>query len=469
MSKTHSIYVCQQCGFQSPRFLGRCPECQAWGSLIEQVEEVQSAKSKTKNEKKGNKATIVNLADLAKQDYERVSTASGEFDRVLGGPARNASASVAGGGPPRRDGRVEAGIVPGSVILVAGDPGIGKSTLLLQLALDLNQSHKTNKSNKINVLYVAGEESARQIKIRAERIKPQASLDILNEVDADVICAVIEREKPNLVIIDSIQTLETEDLTGVAGSVGQVRECAHRLQKTAKRLHLPIFLVGHVTKEGSIAGPKTLEHLVDVVLSLEGDPTSSFRILRSSKNRFGPTDEVGVFEMTEQGMREVKNPSEVFLSHKVNAPGSAVAVTMNGFRPLLVEIQALTTKSLLPVPIRRGLGVDSNRLQLLTAVLQKRLGLPLGNQDIFVNVTGGLKVLEPAADLAVCMAIVSSLKDWIISSKTALIGEVGILGELRSVRRIEQRIKEAKKLGYTNVVSPENAKSLDQAVKKVLK
>lgn len=377
------------------------------------------------------RASIVNLANIQKTDFKRLNTGFEEFNRVLGG-----------------------GVVLGSLVLVAGDPGIGKSTILTQLTLNLD-----------NALYVAGEESAEQIKIRVDRIKPNASLSILNSTDVDQIIETIRDAKPSLAIIDSIQTLETTDLESIAGSVGQVRECAHRLQRIAKDLHIPLFLVGHVTKEGNLAGPKTLEHMVDVVLSLEGDPTSQLRILRSTKNRFGPTDEVGVFEMEDQGMVEVKNPSKLFLDQKVNAPGSAVVATLTGVRPLLVEIQALVTKSNLPMPRRTGSGVDNNRLQLLVAVLQKRLGLSLYDQDIFVNVTGGLRLNEPAVDLGICLAIASSLKDKTIKDKTVLIGEVGLLGELRTVRQLEKRAGEAKKLGFIQIISPEKARSLDQAVK----
>ncbi|MFH0937312.1 MAG: AAA family ATPase [Candidatus Daviesbacteria bacterium] len=498
MAKLSSIYICQQCGFRSFQFLGKCPECGTWGSLVESVEETEKSLNSTQKHKKV--LEIINLSDVKRQDFDRLSTGISEFDRVLGGPASP-------------DGGQGGGIVLGSVVLVSGDPGIGKSTLLTQLAINMNQLASSSGREKplahtsrslgadlapdnannpnsalrstaphflaghdfasqhnssLGTLYVAGEESAQQIKFRVDRIKKDADLSILNETDVDGIVETIEVKKPSLVIVDSIQTMETSDLNGVAGSVGQVRECAHRLQRVAKALHIPIFLVGHITKEGNIAGPKTLEHLVDVVLSVEGDPTSNFRILRVSKNRFGPTDEVGIFQMEEKGMVEVKNPSEVFLSNKVDAPGSAVAITMNGFRPLLIEIQALVTKSLLPIPVRRGSGIDNNRLQLLVAVLSKRLGLLLFNQDIFVNVTGGLKVYEPSADLAICLAIISSLKDKTISSKTALMGEVGLLGELRPVRNAGKRESEAKKLGYTKVISPENIKSLAQAVKLAL-
>lgn len=426
MAKTISVFVCQQCGYKSPQFLGKCPECDSWNTFEEELG--------TRNYELGTRkssAKIINLVDLKNDHFKRLKTGIGEFDMVLGG-----------------------GIVLGSIILIAGDPGIGKSTLLTQIALTLPKT-----------LYVAGEESAQQIKIRAERMKVGATFAVLNEVDVDIICGAITDIKPPLVIIDSIQTLTTNDLTSVAGSVGQVRECAHRLQRLAKENHIPILLVGHVTKDGTVAGPKTLEHLVDVVLNLEGDSQTQFRILRGSKNRFGSIDEVGVFEMQEKGMVEVKNPSKLFLeSRMTNTPGSAVAVTLTGQRPILVEIQALVTKSNLPAPRRTGSGVDNNRLQLLVAVLQKRFGLSLSDQDVFVNVTGGLRVFEPAVDLAICMAIVSSCKDVLIIPKTAFAAEIGLLGELRGVRGLEIRVKEAQKLGFDKVISANNAKTLAQAV-----
>ncbi|MDO8570715.1 MAG: DNA repair protein RadA [Candidatus Daviesbacteria bacterium] len=462
MTKFSSVYICQQCGFKASQFLGKCPECGTWNSLVETVEEssarqLQGRQSSVKRATM-QRATIINLSEIEKQHYPRISTNLEEFDRCLGG-----------------------GIVPGSVVLVSGDPGVGKSTLLLQMALGLNYSVGVGFSDpnvkggktpplQSNVLYIAGEESAQQIKIRADRIDPKASLAILNETDVDIIGEVIRGSKDSkeswgLVIIDSIQTMETMDLSGVAGSVGQVRECSHRLQKLAKSLHIPIFIVGHITKDGSIAGPKTLEHLVDVVLSLEGESTSNFRILRATKNRFGSTDEIGIFEMGEKGMMEVQNPSKIFLEEKVNAPGSAVVATLNGMRPILVEIQALVTKSFLPIPKRVGSGIDNNRLQLLVAVLQSRMKLPVFDKDIFVNVTGGLKVIEPACDLGICMAIISSLKDQEISNKTVLVGEVGLLGEVRGVRGIDKRSAEAKKLGFTKVISSENAKNLTEAIR----
>lgn len=464
MARFTTSYVCQQCGYVSPSYLGRCPNCDNWNTFVEQVEEYQRSKIKKirpsfGGQKSKIKAEIIELSKLQKVHYRRIDTGFEEFNRVLGG-----------------------GIVAGSVVLIAGDPGIGKSTLLTQLALNINNLRldagnfkldKEARSSKIentpfpasNVLYMAGEESAQQIKLRVDRIRQNSNLAVLNEVDVDVIVDAIEQHRPSLVIIDSVQTLETTDLESVAGSVGQVRECAHRLQRIAKNLHIPIFLVGHVTKEGTVAGPKTLEHLVDAVLSLEGEPSSQFRILRSSKNRFGPTDEVGIFELTDIGMAQVKNPSKLFLEQKVDGPGSAVVAEMTGLRPILVEIQALVTKTSLPIPRRTSSGIDNNRLQLLAAVLQKRMGLALYDQDIFVLVTGGLRLTEPAADLGICMAIISSFKDKPITPKTVFIGEVGLLGELRTVRNLDKRIGEARKLGFTNPISPTNARSLASACK----
>lgn len=437
-SRFHSSYICQQCGYHSSSFLGKCPECGTWNSLVETVEESNANSLQSTAEKRKRATKIINLKDVEKEKYTRISTGLIEFDRVLGG-----------------------GIVLGSLVLVSGDPGIGKSTLLTQLALNF----KSLKLLKQGALYIAGEESAHQIKLRADRIKPDCDLNVLNETDVDSIIECIKQHQPSLIIIDSIQTLETLDLNSAAGSISQVRECAHRLQKIAKELHIPIFLVGHITKEGNIAGPKTLEHLVDVVLSLEGDPSSNYRILRSSKNRFGSIDEVGIFEMGESGMKEIENPSKIFLEQRMVAPGSAVSATMGGLRPLLVEVQALVTKSFLPSPRRIGLGVDNNRLQLLVAVLSKRLGLALFDADIFVNVTGGLKVLEPAADLAISLSIISSFKNKQIDPKVCFAGEVGLLGELRPVRFLEKRQKEAKKLGFNKFICSENAKSLQEVLK----
>lgn len=479
MARKSSQFVCQQCGYVSPTFLGKCPECGNWNTMVEQISENQPTTAKGKI-RTISKSEVVNTADIEKKDFARISTTLKEFDRVLGG-----------------------GIVYGAVVLLSGDPGIGKSTLLSQLAINVNQltthiqqltankgsavdsnlsagslqlSTKNKKSDDTadsrkpmadgsTVLYIAGEESAHQIKLRIERINPKASLAILNETDVDAIVEAIHQYKPKLVIVDSIQTLETQDLSSAAGSVSQVRESAHRLQRIAKALHVPMFIVGHVTKEGTVAGPRTLEHLVDVVLNLEGESDNQFRLLRAVKNRFGPTDEVGIFEMEETGLKEITNPSEIFLGEKVSAPGSAVTAILTGLRPMLVEIQALVTKTNSPISRRVGTGVDNNRLQLLVAVLQKRLRLPLWDQDIFVNVTGGMKITEPAADLAICMAIISSFKDTTLDPKSVYIGEVGLLGELRTVRQLEKRVSEAKKLGYTKVVSPQTAKTLSQLSK----
>lgn len=447
MAKASSIYVCQQCGYQSPSLLGKCPECGSWGSLVEQV--LGNTINKDTKHSKSIPRTI-RLVDIEKKNYERISTKMDEFDRVLGG-----------------------GIVLGSVVLVAGDPGIGKSTLLSHLAINANESKESRESKNMtrltqaeidnstgSVLYVAGEESPQQIQLRIERINPKANMSFIADTDVDSVIAGIEAEKPRLVIIDSIQTMETTDLTAAPGSVSQVRESANRLQNIAKRLHIPMFIVGHVTKEGTVAGPRTLEHLVDVVLSLEGDTVNNFRILRASKNRFGPTDEVGVFEMDESGLKEIKNPSEVFLEERVSAPGSAVTAVLTGLRPILVEIQALVTKTNAPIPRRVGTGIDNNRLQLLVAVLQKRLKLPLWDQDVFVNVTGGLKINEPAADLAICAAIISSFKDIALPKNSAYIGEVGLLGEIRNIRGLDKRVKEAKKLGFEKVYAASNLKNL---------
>lgn len=429
MARTNSVFICQQCGYRAPTFMGKCPECGTWGSLVEEVETGGNSNS---SNKRGNKVSkIIRMVDIESKTYDRVSTTSNEFDRVLGN-----------------------GIVLGSVVLIAGDPGIGKSTLLSHLAVNI-----------ADTLYVAGEESPQQIRLRIERIKPKAELSFLDEIDVDAVVAAIEANKPKLVIVDSIQTMETQDLTAAAGSVSQVRESAHRLQRIAKQLHIPMFIVGHVTKEGTLAGPRTLEHLVDVVLSLEGDQTNNFRILRSTKNRFGPTDEVGVFEMDEKGMKEVSNPSQVFLEERVSAPGSAITAVLTGLRPILVEIQALVTKTNSPIARRVGTGVDNNRLQLLVAVLQKRLKLPLWDQDVFVNVTGGLKINEPAADLAICAAIISSFKDVALPKDAAYIGEVGLLGEVRNIRNLEKRSKEAKKLGFEKVFSSQNTKNINGLIR----
>lgn len=390
----------------------------------------------------------IRLGEVKGKDVARKKTGIGEFDRVLGG-----------------------GMVPGSVVLLAGEPGIGKSTLLTQLGLQLSRQ-------KTTILYVCGEESPEQIKMRIDRLGTEgkskiisANLLFLAETNADAAIETVRQMKlkPGLVIIDSIQTMQTEDLSGMAGSVGQVRECSYRLLNLAKKLAIPVFLVGHVTKEGAIAGPKVLEHLVDTVLYLEGDKRHQFRILRAQKNRFGSVDEVGVFTMSDQGLTEIDNPSDVFLEERQKrVPGSCVVMAMEGTRPVLVEVQGLVVASQLAVPRRVGTGVDQRRLQLLVAVLSKRCRLPLGKMDVYVNVAGGLKLVEPAVDLGVCLAIASSLKNRPLPDKSAAVGEVGLLGEIRKVSFLAKRIQEGKKLGYSRIIGPEQVKTLREALRATL-
>jgi len=432
MSKQVPRFVCQNCGAEFSKWAGKCEQCDQWNTLVETLVMVKKPKSQ------GLKPTkIISFSEIKSKSFDRLKTGIGELDRVLGG-----------------------GLVPGSVVLLAGEPGIGKSTLLTQLAMKINRE----------VLYVCGEESPEQIKMRIERLRASAvswsresiKLSFLATTDVDE--AVSQSGKPAMMIVDSIQTMATADLAGTAGSVGQIRECAYRLQQIAKERGVPIFLVGHVTKEGAIAGPKILEHLVDTVLYLEGDKNHVFRILRCQKNRFGSVDEVGVFTMSESGLVEVVNPSDVFLEERQkNTAGSCVAVVMEGTRPMLVEIQALVIPSQLPVPRRVGTGIDQRRLQLLVAVLSKRLKLPLGADDVYVNVAGGLNLKEPAADLAVCLAIISSFKNKPVGPKTAAFGEVGLLGEIRRVSFSDKRIKEARKLGYTNLINSGVVRDLSTA------
>ena len=442
MAKSVTHFICQNCGAEFPKWAGKCEQCGEWNTLVETVVSARSTKHEARNSKQ---AQIIKFQDIQNKEVERETTGIGELDRVLGG-----------------------GLVPGSVVLLAGEPGIGKSTLLTQLAMKLGGK---TVGSVLTVLYVCGEESPEQIKLRIMRLKRTdlsersvLSLSFLPTTDVDEV--ISQAGNPSLMIVDSIQTMATEDLTGMAGSVGQIRECAYRLLNLAKETGVPVFLVGHVTKEGAIAGPKVLEHLVDTVLYLEGDKHHEFRILRSQKNRFGPVDEVGVFTMSGSGLLEVNNPSDVFLEERQkNVPGSCVAIVMEGTRPVLVEIQALVVPSQLAMPRRVASGIDQRRLQLLVAVLSKRLRLPLATDDVYVNVAGGLNLKEPAADLAVCLAIVSSFKNKPIGAKTAAFGEVGLLGEIRKVSWSEKRIKEAKKLGYSQIISPGTAKDLSTAVK----
>ncbi len=444
MAKTFTKFVCQQCGAESPQWFGRCPNCQKWNTLVEMKEKVERVKDRRKRDLSiDRQVEPVSLSQIKNLELKRISAQIEELDRVLGG-----------------------GIVPGSVTLLAGDPGIGKSTLLLQTA------SRIAKKTKGTIFYVSGEESPQQIKIRAKRLEiKEKNLLFLNETNVDQITERIDQfdNQIVLIIIDSIQTLWTEDLTGTAGSMGQVRESARRLLDLAKANQLPVFFVGHVTKEGAIAGPMVLAHMVDTVLFLEGERYQALRILRSIKNRFGPTDEIGVFTMTNKGMKEVRNPSQLFLAERrTKTPGSIVTVLMEGTRPLLVEIQALTVPTQLAMPRRVTSGVDWKRLQLLIAVLTRRAGLPLGNFDVYLNVAGGIKVSEPGTDLAICLAIASAFADKLVKPKTVAIGEVGLLGELRTIGQLDKRLKEARRLGFNQSVTPEQFKTVGQAIKKAL-
>ena len=424
MAKKNRVFVCQGCGRHSARMMGRCPGCNEWGTLVETM--VDSQPSGDRRPASASRTQPQRLAEISTDALDRLPIAIEEFSRVLGG-----------------------GVVPGSLILVSGDPGIGKSTLLLQLAALIADTAPP-------VLYVSGEESSHQIKMRANRLGIEAAeLYLLAETELESILEHVHRLGPRLVVVDSIQAIHTAGIESTAGSVSQVRACAAQLQEAAKSGGTSVVLVGHVTKEGAIAGPRVLEHMVDTVLYLEGDRFHSYRLLRAIKNRYGATSEVGVFEMGSQGMKEVANPSEVFLAERLaGAAGSAIAVTMEGTRPLLVEVQALTSPTSFANPRRTGNGVDLNRLLLLTAVLSKRVGIRLHDQDVFANIIGGLQVREPAADLAVAVAIASSRKDRPVAADIALMGEVGLSGELRAVRQLEARLREAAKLGFRRCIVP---------------
>ena len=435
MAKTRTKYVCQNCGRQSLRPMGRCPACGEYNTMVEEIEESSRADGLRRAAPGVPRAQPQRLAEVAADVDARLPVPVAEFNRVLGG-----------------------GIVPGSLILIGGEPGIGKSTLILQvcalLARDLGP-----------VLYVSGEESARQIKMRADRLGLAADdLYLLTETNLGHIFDHVLRLNPAVLVIDSIQTTYTDESESSPGSVTQVRECASRLQALAKSSAVSVFMVGHVTKEGSIAGPRVLEHIVDTVLYLEGDPFQAFRLLRSVKNRFGATSEVGVFEMQQRGLVEVPNPSEAFLAERVvNAPGSAIAITMEGTRPLLVELQALTSPTAFGNPRRTPNGVDFNRVLLISAVLSKRVGLRLAEQDIFVNVIGGLKVSEPASDLAMAAAMASSYHDRPLPADLAFVGEVGLSGELRAVGQLPARLSEAAKLGFKRALIPKLRRKLEDA------
>ncbi len=433
MPKTDTRYVCQKCGQDYPAWAGQCQSCGEWNCLIEEIQNPKS-KIQIKSQIQNSKPISITKVDYSKDT--RQSTGIGEVDRVLGG-----------------------GVVPGSVVLVSGEPGIGKSTMMLQAAESLSKNS--------TVLYVSGEESAKQIRIRAERLGTLSKdLMLLPETNIFSIEAAIQNVKPKFIVIDSIQTMFREDLSSAPGSVAQVRECANYLVRIAKTTHIPIFIVGHVTKEGSIAGPRLLEHIVDTVLYFEGERHKQFRILRANKNRFGSTDEVGIFEMKDKGLIEVTNPSQVFLEERAeNASGSVVTAAMEGTRPVLVEIQALVSPTKMVYPNRKCTGVDYNRVSIVIAILEKQLGIKLYDKDVYVNAAGGIKVIEPAMDLPIAMAIISSYKSKPVEAKTVVIGEIGLSGEIRSVSQIEQRIKEAKKLGFTKIISPQNYKRLSQLSK----
>ncbi len=428
MAKTRTLYVCQQCDHQSSGYYGRCPECGAWGSMVETAVRPESSNGAKAGGRAQRSATRepTRLDQITSAGIQRRPVPIGEVSRVLGG-----------------------GVVPGSLVLVGGDPGIGKSTLLLQCAGGLAADGAT-------VLYVTAEESEQQVKLRADRLGIKSTnLYLYSETEIESVIAAAEKLNPTVTIVDSIQTVFSSEITSAAGSVSQVRDCTARLMDFAKSRETAVFIVGHVTKEGSIAGPRVLEHMVDAVLYLEGERFHQYRILRAVKNRFGSIDEVGVFEMVEAGMREVVNPSEAFLEERSgNAAGSAVTVTVEGTRPILVEVQGLTADAAYGNARRTANGFELNRLQMLVAVLARRVGLQVNDQDIFVNVVGGLRVREPAADLGIAVAIASSFRERRVRPGTAVVGEVGLSGELRSVSQFERRLGEAQRLGFGRVVAP---------------
>ncbi|WP_074392339.1 DNA repair protein RadA [Streptococcus suis] len=426
IAKKKTTFVCQSCEYHSPKYLGRCPNCGSWSSFVEEVEVAE-----VKNERvslTGEKTRPMKLNEVSSIQVARTKTNMEEFNRVLGG-----------------------GVVPGSLVLIGGDPGIGKSTLLLQVSTQL--------STIGTVLYVSGEESAQQIKLRAERLGDiDSEFYLYAETNMQSIRTEIEKIKPDFLIIDSIQTIMSPDISSVQGSVSQVREVTNELMQIAKTNNIATFIVGHMTKEGTLAGPRTLEHMVDTVLYFEGERQHTFRILRAVKNRFGSTNEIGIFEMQSQGLVEVLNPSEVFLEERLDgATGSAIVVTMEGTRPILAEVQALVTPTMFGNAKRTTTGLDFNRVSLIMAVLEKRAGLLLQNQDAYLKSAGGVKLDEPAIDLAVAVALASSYKDKPTNPQECFMGEIGLTGEIRRVNRIEQRINEAAKLGFTKVYAPKNS------------
>ncbi len=438
MSKIKTVFQCQACGYASPKWLGKCPDCGAWNSFAEEKQSPKPLKSYGASEPQP-------LSQIVGGKEKRVPVGINEFDRVLGG-----------------------GLVNGAIILIGGDPGIGKSTLLLQAVAKITTpptppldkgGHGGVCSELKTVLYVSGEESPEQIKLRAERLYIDSdNIILLPETLVENIISVANDLKPSVMVIDSIQTVYTEELTSAPGSVGQIRESAAKLMFFAKRSGIPVFLIGHVTKEGAIAGPRVLEHIVDTVLYFEGDRGYPYRILRTIKNRFGSTNEIGVFEMTDAGLAEIENPSELFMSERpTDVSGSTVIASIEGTRPLLVEVQALVSPTTFGMPRRTSMGVDFNRINLLIAVLEKKAGIHLGGMDIFINIVGGLKILEPASDLGIIAAIVSSFKEAPIDSKTIFFGEVGLSGEVRAVAQAEARVKEAAKIGFKKAIIPKGS------------
>jgi DNA repair protein RadA/Sms len=422
MARPKTIYACTECGGQAPKWQGQCPHCGAWNTLVESV---ATTPAKRFENVAGGRSAVRTLATVETRENPRIATGQPEFDRVLGG-----------------------GLVRGGVVLLGGDPGIGKSTLLLQACASLGAAHRT--------MYVTGEESVEQVALRAQRLGlVNAPVDLLAEVQLEAIVAAIGSAAPEIVVIDSIQTLYTETLTSAPGSVSQVRECAAQLTRLAKQRGVVVVFVGHVTKEGAIAGPRVLEHIVDTVLYFEGDPHSSFRLVRAIKNRFGAANELGVFGMTERGLRGVSNPSALFLSqHAAPVPGSAIVATLEGSRPLLVELQALVDPVQGGMPKRLAVGLEPQRLALLLAVLHRHGGVDVGGYDVFVNAVGGVRIGEPAADLAVLLAVYSSLKNKALPAKLLVFGEVGLAGEIRPVQRGQERIREAAKLGFRTALMP---------------
>ena len=428
MAKAKTLYTCTECGASEPKWQGQCPGCLAWNTLVETLEETVSI-NRYANKFDGltQSASLQKISSIQAADIARQATGISEFDRVLGG-----------------------GLVEGGVVLIGGDPGIGKSTLLLQVLCHLGRSAQA--------IYVSGEESPQQIAMRAKRLGLDASeVELLAEINLEKILATLQTHKPNIAVIDSIQTVYSEALTSAPGSVAQVRECSAQLTRLAKQLGITVILVGHVTKDGTLAGPRVLEHIVDTVLYFEGDQNSSFRLIRAFKNRFGAVNELGVFAMTEKGLREVANPSALFLSHHDSqVAGSCITVTMEGTRPLLIEIQALVDESHAPSPKRLCVGLEQNRLAMLLAVLHRHAGIPCFDQDVFINAVGGVKIAEPAVDLAVILSIVSSLKNNPLENKLIVFGEVGLAGEVRPVQGGQMRLKEAAKLGFSKAIVPKS-------------